>query len=205
MKPSLSRTSYFRTGLFGFAVALVLYFGVASADAKSRSVTMTFSGNGAFGSALNLQYPNTTTIEENVAGNGDLGGFTLRNVTADSNSPAPDPPSSCSGGSLLFFARPAGAAILRFEDGSLLNLTLTHGGDCIDLAAGTGHCTLSFQVSGGTGRFKNASGVLTYTETAVPVLADDFGNPVFFDESGELRGTISGVAFGDEDHDDGKW
>ena len=162
---------------------------------------MTFSGNGAFAS---LQYPNSTTIEENVAGNGTLGRFTLRNITADANFPSPAPPSTCSGGTLLFFPRVAGATVLRFEDGSLLNLRLTNGGDCIDLAANVGHCTLIFQVAGGTGRFKDASGVLTYTETALPVLADDFGNPVFFDETGDLKGTVSGVDIGDEGHDDGR-
>jgi hypothetical protein len=204
MRPSFSRTKWLLSGLFGFAVAAMLHFGAASAYAKERSVAMTFSGNGASASPINLQYPNSTTIEENVAGDGTLGAFTLRNITADANSPAPDPPSTCSGGSLLFFPRPAGAAILRFEDRSLLNLTLTSGGDCIDLAAGVGHCTLHFQVTGGTGRFKNASGALTYTETALPVLFDDVGNPVFFDESGELKGTVSGVDIGDEGHDDGR-
>jgi len=53
-----------------------------------------------------------------------------------------------------------------------------------------GHCTLNFQIAGGTGRFQGASGVLTYTETALPVLADATGNPVFFTETGEFTGTI---------------
>lgn len=175
-------------------LSLLLYFGVANAYGQQTSVAMTFSGNGAFASPINLQYPNSTTIEENVAGNGTLGRFTLRNITADSNSPSPEPPSTCSGGTLLLFPRVAGAAILRFEDGSLLNLTLTNGGDCIDVAANVGHCTLTLKVTGGTGRFKDASGVLTYTETALAVLSDDLGNPVFFDETGGLSGTISGVA-----------
>ena len=183
-------------------LTLMLYFGAASTYATGSSVTMTFSGNGAFASAINLQYPNSTTIEENVAGNGTLGRFTLRNITADANSPSPDPPSTCAGGTLLFFPRVAGAAILHFEDGSLLNLTLTNGGDCIDLASNEGHCTLTLQVTGGTGRFKSASGVLTYTETALPVLSDDFGNPVFFDETGGLTGTVLGVARGEEAQDD---
>ena len=182
-------------------LTLMLYFGAASTYATESSVKMTFSGNGALASPINLQYPDTTTIEENVAGNGTLGRFTLRNITADANSPSPDPPSTCAGGTLLFFPRVAGAAILRFEDGSLLNLTLTNGGDCIDLAANEGHCTLTLQVAGGTGRFKNASGVLTYTETALPVLVDDFNNPVLFDETGGLTGTVSGVDIDEERQD----
>ena len=175
-------------------LTLLLYLGIPSAYGNERSVTMTFSGNGALASPINLQYPDSTTIEENVAGNGTLGRFTLRNITADANSPSPDPPRTCSGGTLLFFPRVAGAAVLRFEDGSLLNVTLKEGGDCIDVAANVGQCTLTLQVAGGTGRFKNASGVLTYTETALPVLADDFNNPVFFDETGGLTGTVSGVS-----------
>jgi hypothetical protein len=36
---------------------------------------------------------------------------------------------------------------------------------------------VTFQITGGTGRVKNASGTLTFTETTVPVLADAFNNP----------------------------
>ena len=178
-------------------VALMLNLGVAGIYAQQRPVTMTFSGNGASASPINLQYPNTSTIEENVAGSGALGPFTLRNVTAEASSPSSQP-STCSGPTKLYFLRVAGAGVFHFQDGSLLNVKLTHGDDCIDLVANEGHCTLTFQVTGGTGRFKDASGALTYTETAVPVLADYFNNPVFFDETGELTGTVSGVAIGQE-------
>ncbi|MBV8730985.1 MAG: hypothetical protein JO336_14360 [Acidobacteriia bacterium] len=177
---------------------LMLNLGIVYA--QQRPVTMTFSGNGAVASPINLQYANTTTIEENVAGNGALGPFTFRNVTAEANSPSSQPPSTCAGATHLYFPRVAGAGILRFEDGSLLNVKLTEGADCIDLVANEGHCTLTLQVTGGTGRFQNASGVLTYTETARPVLADYFNNPVFFDEAGNITGTISGVAIEEESH-----
>ena len=53
---------------------------------------------------------------------------------------------------------------------------------------------MTFQITGGTGRFKNASGVLTLTETVLPVLADASNNPVFFASTGEFTGTVSGVA-----------
>jgi hypothetical protein len=52
---------------------------------------------------------------------------------------------------------------------------------------------LTFQITGGTGRFKDASGVLSFTETVVPVLADALNNPVFFAATGEFKGTVSGV------------
>jgi len=176
-----------------FLMALMLNVGVTSVYAQpGRPVNvhekMTFSGN-AGPSTINLNQPNTSTVEENVAGDGPLGPFTFRNVSATANSPYPS--STCSG---LFFPRVAGAGILRFQDGSLLTVNLTQGGDCIDLVHLVGHCTLTFQISGGTGRFRDASGVLTLTETAHPVLADAFSNPVFFTETGHLTGTVSGIA-----------
>src|ERR1700676_2187374 len=62
----------------------------------------------------------------------------------------------------------------------LANYAGLQGADCVDLVANEGHCTLTLKVTGGTGRFKNAFGVLTYTETALPVLTDSSSNPVFF-------------------------
>jgi hypothetical protein len=156
-------------------------------------VKMVFSGTGA-ASPIDLKQPNTNTAEENVVGNGTLGPFTFRNVTAIAASPSPEPPSTCSGPNQLYFPRVAGAGLLRFQDGSLLTVNLTQGGDCIDFVHLVGHCTLTFKINGGTGRFKNASGDLTYTETALPVLDDALSNPVLFSETGEFTGTISGVS-----------
>jgi len=70
-------------------------------------------------------------------------------------------------------------------------------GDCIDFAALQARCTMTFQITGGTGRFKDASGMVTLTETVVPVLADASNNPVFFAATGEFTGTVSGVAMED--------
>jgi len=173
-------------------VALLLNIGVAGVYANEKPVTLTFSGNGQSGSAINLQQPNTTNGEENVVGTGTLGAFTFRNISADATSPQSS--NTCSGPNKAFFPRVAGAGIFRFEDGSLLNVTLTQGGDCINFAANEGNCTLTFQINGGTGRFKDASGTLTYTETALPVLTDALGNPVYFTETGDITGAIYGVA-----------
>ncbi len=82
-----------------------------------------------------------------------------------------------------------------------MKVNLTQESDCIDLAANEAHCTMNFQITGGTGRFKDASGVLTLTETVVPVLADANDNPVFFAATGEITGTVSGVAK-EADHQD---
>jgi hypothetical protein len=176
-------------------LALMINLAIASVYAQQTPLKMTFSGTGA-ASPIDLKQPNTNTAEENVAGNGTLGPFTFRDVRAIATSPQPS--STCSG---LYFPSVTGAGLLRFQDGSLLKVNLTQGGDCIDLVQMVGHCTLTLQITGGTGRFKNASGVLTYTETALPVLADALNNPVFFSETGEFTGTISGVVMEEESQD----
>ena len=179
-------------------VALMLNLGVAGVYAQQRPVTMTFSGTAA-PSTVNLQQPNTHTGEENFAGNGTLGPFTFRNISAETTSPQPS--STCSGPTHLYFVRVAGAGVFRFQDGSLLKVNLTQGADCVDLAAQQGHCTMTFQITGRTGRFKGASGILILTETVLPVLADATNNPVFFAATGEFTGTVSGVAIGEEGQD----
>jgi hypothetical protein len=172
-------------------MALMLNLGVASLYAQQHPVKMVFSGTAA-ASTVNLQQPDASNNEDDLAGKGTLGSFTFRNVRAIANSPTPS--STCSGPNKLYFADPAGAGVFRFQDGSLLKVSLTQGGDCIDLAADEGYCTLTLQITGGTGRFKNASGTLTFTETSVPVLTDALHNPVFFADTGEFTGTVSGVS-----------
>ena len=164
-------------------IALMVNLAVASAYAQHQ-VKLVFSGTGA-ASPVDLKQPNASTAEENVAGHGSLGQFTFRDVRAVAA--IPQPSTTCAG---VFFPSVAGAAILRFNDGSLLTVTLTDGGDCIDLVHFVGNCTLTFKITGGTGRFQNASGDLTYTETAVPLLLDSANNPVLFSETGEITGTI---------------
>jgi hypothetical protein len=177
-------------------VALMLNLGVAGVYAQQRPVMMTFSGNGA-PNAIDLKHANASTVEENVAGNGTLGPFTFRDLRAAANSPQPS--STCAG---VFFPSVAGGGILRFQDGSLLKVNLTGGGDCIDFVHGVGHCTLTFQIAGGTGRFQGVSGgVLTYTETALPVLLDALSIPVLTTETGDITGTIYGIAMQVEPHD----
>ena len=53
---------------------------------------------------------------------------------------------------------------------------------------------MTMQITGGTGRFKDASGILTWDETVVPLLADASSNPVFFTATGEFAGMVLGVA-----------
>ncbi len=173
-------------------IALLTNLAIAAAYAQQFPIGMTFSATAA-GSTIDLKQPNSSTGEEDLAGKGTLGAFTFRVVKASTI--APQPSSTCTG---LYFPLLAGAGILRFHDGSLLNVTLTGGGDCIDLVQMLAHCTWTLKITGGTGRFSNASGSLTLTETAKPVLADAMNNPVFFTEVGDLTGTISGLAFEEE-------
>jgi hypothetical protein len=174
------------------AMALMLNLGVATVYAQRYPVKMAYSGTSG-ASAFNLRQPGTTTVEENFAGNGALGSFTFRLISAETTSPQ-QPPSTCSGPANIYFTRMGGGGVFRFQDGSLLKVNLTQGADCVDLAAQQGHCVLTLQITGGTGRFKDASGTLTLTETNVPVLADVLNNPVFFASTGEFTGTVSGVA-----------
>jgi len=171
-------------------MALMLNLGIAGAYAQ-KSVSMTFQGT-AGASTINLNQPSTNNDEDDFAGNGTLGTFTFRNVRAITALPQP-PSSTCSGPNQYNFVSVAGAGVFRFNDGSLLIVTLTQGTDCIDLAARMAHCNLTFQITGGTGRFAHASGVLTMNEIVVPVLGDVNGNPVYFAATGGFTGTISGV------------
>jgi hypothetical protein len=167
--------------------------------AAAQQVKITYSGTSTGASAVNLQHPGALTVEENFEGNGALGPFTIRIISAETTTPQ-QPPSTCSGPTNIYFIRVAGAGVFRFQDGSLLKVNVWQGADCIDLEKlpGIGHCTLTLQITGGTGRFKDVSGgILTLTETNVPVLADALNTPVFFASTGEFTGTVSGVPIGD--------
>jgi len=176
-------------------IALMLNLGIASVYAQQTPIKMTFSGTGA-ASVIDLKYPNTNNGEENLAGNGTLGSFTFRMIEATAN--APQASTTCAG---VFFQTAAGAGVFRFQDGSLLNVTITQGGDCIDFVHLVAHCSWTFKINGGTGRFQNASGVLTLTETTLPALFDATNAPVFFSESGVFTGTISGLPSNDDSQD----
>jgi hypothetical protein len=63
---------------------------------------------------------------------------------------------------------------------------------------------LTFQIAGGTGRFQGASGVLTYTETALPVLFNALNIPVLTTETGAFEGTVAGLALDEDGQSDPK-
>ena len=173
-------------------VALMLSLGVAGIYAQQGNLNMALSGTAA-PSTVNLG-TGTGTSEYNLDANGTLRSSALRVVSAGAASPQQS--SSCSG---LYFPTLAGRGVLRFPDGSLLNLNLTGGSDCIDLTAGEAYCIRIFQVTGGTGRFKNATGNdLTLTMTVTPVVAGKLG---FFAVTATFTGTVSGVATDQEGQD----
>jgi hypothetical protein len=176
-------------------VALTLTLGVASINAQQKPVNMTFSGSNV-ATTINLQ-PGTVTDETHLAGRGTLGAFTFRELHADG--PSPQPPASCSGPS---FAVVRGAGVFRFQDESLLIVTVTGGSGCINLAAGNAAIIVNYQIGGGTGRFTGASGNLTMTATIAPVLFNASNAPALLTNTGEFKGTIIGVAKGQEGQDE---
>ena len=173
-------------------VALMLNLGVVGVQAQSRPVRMTFSGSAAL-TSLNL-FPGTVTDEENFAGTGSLGRFTFRGLRTDKTTP--ESSNTCSPGPFIKVV--AASGVFRFEDGSLLMVTLTEGSACIDLVAFQGKFTHKYQITGGTGRLKGASGSLTWIYTLRPVMADASNQPIFFAGTGESTGMLLGVVQEDD-------
>ena len=177
---------------------LMLLLGVAAVHAQQNPVKMKYSGSNV-ATTINLQ-DGTVTDEELFAGNSALGQFTYRELHADEFSSTP--PDTCSGPTKLFFQIVVGAGVFRFQDGSLMTVNTTGGGVCVDLNLPTGQLTETYQITGGTGRFKSASGTLTLAGTLLPILSDPSGNPKLLTNTGEFEGTVSGVAAGDEPQDE---
>ena len=182
-------------------VALMLNLGVAGVYAQQKPVKMPASGTLEV-STINLQ-PNTNTDEQNLAGKGTLGPFTFRELHADPASPQPS--STCSPGNApprLYFPNVAGGGVFRFQDGSLLTVGVTAGSSiCIDLSAGMAHLTQTYQITGGTGRFKGASGTLKLTAILTPVVFSA-GGVFLATDTGEFEGTVFGAAIGEEGQDE---
>ena len=167
--------------------ALVLGCAVAGVYAQQAPVNMALSGSAA-NSTVDLG-TGTPTSEYTLVGDGILNSTTLRVVSA--STAAPQQPSTCSGANKIYGLVQAGAGVLRSPDGSLLTLKITGGSDCIDLSAGHALCIRIFQITGGSGRFRNAAGNLTLTMTVTPVLPT---NPVFSSITAGLTGMVSNVA-----------
>jgi hypothetical protein len=155
-------------------------------DSRQGQVKMTFSGS-MVPTAIDVQ-PNTITDEELLAGNGTLGPFTLRKLRTDETSPQFF--GSCGNGFGPSVRVVAGGGVFRFEDGSLLMVTLTEGVLCVDVDHLVGHLTETYQITGGTGHLKGASGALQLTGKLKPVLFSASNAAVLLTNTGELKGTV---------------
>jgi len=92
----------------------------------------------------------------------------------------------------------AGAGVFRFQDGSLLIVTLQDGDGCINPMAGFALLTVRYQITGGTGRFEGASGALTMAATMKSVLRNAANAPALLMLTGEFEGSIAGVQEGQD-------
>jgi hypothetical protein len=194
--------------------ALMLSLGIASpyaqqaAEEHSRDgrVGMKFSGS-TMSTTLALA-PNTLNHESHVAGSSSLGPFTYRGLWADD--PASQSPGSCGSGFGPNFRVVAGGGVFRFEDGSLLTVQLTEGTACIDIADPAhpvGRQFETYQITGGTGRFKHVAATcgataedctLQLTATRAVVLFDSAGAAKFLTFTGAFQGTVPHFNKGDK-------
>lgn len=189
--------------LHAVAIIFALTLGAAAALAQDNPVKMRFSGSSGPSAASLIQ--NAFTSDYNFSGRGSLGSFDFQSVSA--SVPSQQPPSTCSSPGEQYGDAKAGSGVFRFEDGSLLLVTLTQGSDCINPEPPFPHaiCIRVFRITGGTGRFAKASGNLTFTETLVPVPSDPaFVYPVaLYAATGVVEGAVSGV--GREEGTNGGW
>ncbi|HEV2388742.1 MAG TPA: hypothetical protein VGS20_15980 [Candidatus Acidoferrales bacterium] len=170
-------------------VVLMLLLGVVAGYAQQNPVRMKYSGS-ELTTAFLLQGPDTIIAgEEKLAGDGSLGQFTYRAIRGDDVTTLTIT-DACPNGNIPVTE---GEGIFRFSDGSLMTVEITGGAICID-ASQIGHLTETYQVTGGTGRFQNATGELSLNGTLNVVLNDASGNPLLLTNTGEFDGTVIGVA-----------
>jgi hypothetical protein len=178
--------------------ALMVGLSVVGLSAQQRPIKMTYSGSIV---ATTIEYSSTTvTDEEQLAGNGTLGQFTFRKLRADETAVTFG---SCGTGFGPNIQVAGGGGVFRFADGSLLVVKLTEGKLCVDLSdpnKPVGHLAETFQITGGTGRFKGAAAscgatpeacVLKATGTLGLVVTNAAGTVAkMLSETGELEGTL---------------
>lgn len=86
-----------------------------------------------------------------------------------------------------------------------MSIGLTEGSLCVDPSpGGVAQFTGTYKITGGTGRFKGASGVLTLNSTLSVALFSASNAPALLMNVGEFTGQISRVAIGDEAQNQGQ-
>jgi hypothetical protein len=171
-------------------VALVLNLGVTGIYAQQRPLKMTLSGS-KLATMIDLG-ANTRTDEVHLAGDGTLGVFTFRGLRTDET--IPQSFGTCGDGSGPILRVVAGGGAFRFQDGSLLTVTMTGGALCVDLEHLVGHVLETYQITGGTGRFEGAKGSFVLTSILNALVYDKSNSAVFLTITGESAGTILGAA-----------
>jgi hypothetical protein len=169
---------------------LILTFAGASLNAQQHPVRMTFTGTAIYlPPQLSLGAGTGQVADLSQTGNGSLGPFTLREASATNALPSS---MGCAGPNSSAFTFAAGAGVYRFNDGSLLTYKIKDGTSCIDFTAAAANTTITQEITGGTGRFKNATGTLTLTTLG--------SYPILFDASGRQpvlvvfpNGTVTGT------------
>lgn len=157
-----------------------------SFDSQQGEIKMAFSGS-SVPTGIDVR-PNTITDEEFLAGNGTLGPFTFRKLRTDETSP--QFVGSCGSGSGPSIRVVAGGGVFRFDDGSLLTVTITEGVLCVDVDHQLGHLSETYQITGGTGRLSGASGAFQLTGNLKPVLFGASNAPALLTNTGKVKGTI---------------
>jgi hypothetical protein len=153
---------------------------------QAQHIKMTFSGS-MVPTSIEVQ-PDTITDEELLAGNGALGPFTFRKLRTDETSP--ESFGICGSGFGPSIRVVAGGGVFRFEDGSLLTVTVSEGVLCVDFDHSVGHLTETYQITGGTGRLTGATGTLQSTGTLNAVLFSASDAAVLLTNTGQLKGTV---------------
>jgi hypothetical protein len=154
---------------------------------QAQPTRMTFSGS-MVPTSIDVQ-PDTITDEELLAGNGTFGPFTFRKLRTDETSAAFF--GSCGSGVGPSIRVVAGGGVFRFEDGSLLTVTITEGVLCVDVDHGVGHLAETYQITGGTGRFEGATGALRSTGTLSAVVFNASETAaLLLTNAGQLQGTV---------------
>ena len=149
-------------------------------------VQMSLSGSAEVTQII-LQTLASGATDVTLAGNGSLGTFTYHELNTSSAAPS----GTCGGPNFPKFTVMAGAGVFRFQDGALLTTNITNGSICVDLNIREATVSVAYQITGGTGRFENASGTLAFTAKSDPLLFDTSGKPVFFVvHDGQATGTI---------------